>query len=100
MTTLARLQRWYASQCNGDWEHYAQVKIETVDNPGWRVKIDLVDTDLEGVPFAEISNLEPETDWIRCWVEDGQFQGAGGAPMFEAILAHFLDWAEGVTPSF
>ena len=30
-----RLQKWYKSQCNGDWEHSFGIKIETLDNPGW-----------------------------------------------------------------
>ena len=98
MTTLARLQRWYALQCNGDWEHPFGLKIETLDNTGWSVEINLTDADLEGMPFAEVSDLDPEADWIRCSVEDGEFQGAGGASMFETILGHFLDWAEGVSP--
>jgi Immunity protein 53 len=97
MTTIARLQRWYLSQCDGDWEHYSQVKIDTLDNPGWRVAINLMDTALEGMPFAEVSDLEPEADWIRCWIEGGQFQGAGGAGMLETILGHFLDWAESIS---
>ena len=25
----------FANECDGDWEHENQVKIETVDNPGW-----------------------------------------------------------------
>lgn len=29
------LQKWYKSQCDGDWEHEYGIKIETVDNPGW-----------------------------------------------------------------
>ena len=46
MTTLARLQRWYASQCDGDWEHHSDVEIGTLDNPGWSVDIDLADAAL------------------------------------------------------
>lgn len=31
---LERLERWYAAQCNGDWEHTYGVKIGYLDNPG------------------------------------------------------------------
>ncbi len=96
MTTLDRLQRWYAAQCDDDWEHQQGVEISTLDNPGWRVVIDLEGTPLAGIAFAEVSDLGPEADWIRCWVEGGRFHGAGGANMLDAILGHFLDWAEGV----
>lgn len=35
---LGRLERWYAAQCNGDWEHTYGITIETLDNPGWTFK--------------------------------------------------------------
>src|SRR3954469_18783567 len=44
---LDQLQRWYAQHCNGEWEHSYGISIQTLDNPGWRVKIDLHQTDLE-----------------------------------------------------
>ena len=50
MSTLARLEAWYLRQCNGDWEHLYGVTIETLDNPGWSVTIDLTGTKLERVP--------------------------------------------------
>ena len=37
---LLRLQRWYVSRCDGEWEHGMGVRIETLDNPGWQVVID------------------------------------------------------------
>ena len=47
MDTLAWIENWYQSQCHGDWEHDYGIKIETLDNPGWRVVIDLAGTELE-----------------------------------------------------
>ena len=38
------LQSWYEKQCNSDWEHNYGIKIETLDNPGWSITVDLVDT--------------------------------------------------------
>src|SRR5262245_45197449 len=38
---LERLQRWYDSRCDGRWEHDYGIEIETCDNPGWLVRIDL-----------------------------------------------------------
>jgi hypothetical protein len=40
------LQQWYLAECNGDWEHSYGVHIETLDNPGWMLKVDLRDTSL------------------------------------------------------
>lgn len=44
MNMIAWLSEWYKSNCDGDWEHYYGIKIDTIDNPGWKVDIDLVDT--------------------------------------------------------
>ncbi len=38
---LRKLQNWYAAECDGDWEHQYGIKIDTIDNPGWRVEIEL-----------------------------------------------------------
>jgi len=50
---LVQLPQRYRGQCDGDWEHSYGVKIETLDNPGWLVTIDLTDTTLGGVAAEE-----------------------------------------------
>ena len=94
LPTLQRLQNWYQAHCNGAWEHKAGVTIETLDNPGWSVRIQLAGTSLEGREFTEISDMDPDSDWIRCWLEDSSFLGVGGPRQLERILTTFLDWAE------
>ena len=91
---LDGLQRWYESQCDGDWEHTYGIRIETLDNPGWLVDIPLAETELEGRPFPTIRNPEPERDWLFCEVREGQFRGRGGPGMLSTILRTFLDWAQ------
>ncbi len=84
MNTLRALQEWYISQCNGDWEHQYGVKIGTLDNPGWYLKIDLVDTDLSGKTFPGLEygvgkNSEASgNNWIACKTENDQFVAYGG----------------------
>ena len=41
MDILQDLAKWYTAQCNGEWEHSCGLKIDTLDNPGWIVTIDL-----------------------------------------------------------
>jgi hypothetical protein len=93
MNTLARLQQWYAAQCDGHWEHAYGVKIDTLDNPGWSVTIDVEGTPLEGRPFEKVEIDRSDADWIDCRVEKGRFQGAGGAGNLDELLTVFLDWA-------
>ena len=97
---LMWLTRWYAAQCDGDWEHSYGVEIQTLDNPGWLFKVDLTDTNLAGKPFATFAvNMEasagaPAASWYHCAVEGGQFQAVGGAHDLMTLLGIFRAWAE------
>ena len=97
MHHLKDLQAWYLGQCDGDWEHQSGVRIETLDNPGWSVSINLTDTDLQDAEFKEISDLDPPDKWIRCWVENHEWRGVGGPLMLGTILEKFLAWAQQVS---
>lgn len=100
MTALLRLQQWYARQCNGEWEHHRGVTIQSCDNPGWWVKIELRGTALERVPFERVAenvdeaNLQKGTRWLVCHVTGGVWNGAGDETKLERILEVFLSWAE------
>ena len=91
---LSALQTWYAAQCDGDWEHQEGVEIGTLDNPGWRLEIDLAGTSLEGVEFRDVEeNYEHKTEWLRCWIAENKFQAAGGPRQLTRMIRIFLDWA-------
>ena len=97
MDELQQLQDWYISQCNQDWEHTYGVKIDTLDNPGWTLEVDLRETELAGRSFEPLSrgDTEDDADWIRCKVEQEKFMGAGGANNLTELLRVFLTWAAG-----
>jgi hypothetical protein len=100
MNALARLERWYHTQCNGEWEHTYGVKVDTLDNPGWSVAINLHGTALAARPFPEHrygveKDGEPSgEDWVECKVEGETFIGFGGPFKLQEVLEVFLDWAE------
>ena len=91
---LAELQVWYLSNCDGYWEHGYGVKIETLDNPGWQVQIELADTKLAGKSFDKLEIERSEDDWVVCWVEGSTFQTACGPENLEETLKVFLDWSK------
>ena len=66
-TKLYELQKWYASQCDGDWEHSNGIKIMSIDNPGWHVAINLTDTELEGKQVDLIQIERTEEDVITSY---------------------------------
>lgn len=86
MMQLSRICSWYASQCNGQWEHEFGIKIETVDNPGWSVEVDLAHTDLEAAvldrQFVEVS----ERQWHSTEISDKKFHGACDPDNLEIVL--------------
>lgn len=91
--TLAGIQNWYQSYCDGYWEHEYGISIDTLDNPGWRVKIDLIGTKLEIKEFQEIKFNDSDDDWIFCKVENSKFIGASDSQKLEKILQIFLEWS-------
>jgi hypothetical protein len=92
MNALRWLQEWYIQNCDGDWEHCYGIKIGTLDNPGWFIDIDLVDTYLEDEKFEKIVLQRSENDWIHCHIVDGVFKGGGGPLNLEEIIEIFQNW--------
>ena len=88
--TLAWLQRWFRSQCDGEREHDKGVRIDTLDNPGWSVNADI----------ATMSAREPidvernDDDWIKCEVREDHFYGCGGPENLQEILEVLRTWVE------
>ncbi len=98
---LSRLQAWYKSQCNGEWEHAYGVSLKTLDNPGWRLTIDIKATPLETRTFEriEFQSTSDEDDWYQCWIDHAdkrqpKFSAAGGPHNLSRMIEIFLDWAE------
>ncbi|MDL2225934.1 immunity 53 family protein [Eubacteriales bacterium OttesenSCG-928-M02] len=94
MDILVWLQEWYKSQCDGDWEHLYGVKIDNIDNPGWSVIIDLLDTNVEFKEFKKIFIDHGDDSWITCFIRDGKFHGVGDSNRLLEILTIFRDWVE------
>jgi hypothetical protein len=93
--TLAQLSAWYLRHCDGDWEHQSGIEISTLDNPGWRVTVDLEGTELEPMSFTTCEDsYEDEVRWLRCWREGLQFNAACGPERLEDAIRIFLSWAE------
>lgn len=99
MDSIQELEQWYLSQCNDDWEHTYGIEIGTLDNPGWELRVDLSDTDLEDKDFQEYSyGVGDEAgnsgdDWLVTKLEEGKFVGFGGPKKLGEIIKIFLGWA-------
>jgi len=92
--TLNWLQNWFYSQCNGDWEHNTNVIIKNLDNPGWKISINLIDTDWENKILERVIIERSENDWISYKIENNIFQIACGPLNLEEAIAIFREWVE------
>jgi hypothetical protein len=90
--SLSTLERWYASQCNGEWEHGYGVRIYTLDNPGWRARIGLHDTKKQGAKLERVSVTRSENNWISYWAKDEEFQIACGSENLSEAIDIFVAW--------
>lgn len=88
------MEEWYQKYCDGDWEHDEHFSISNIDNPGWRISVNLVGTDCENKKFEKIKVEKTDTDWYHCFLRDGKFEAAGGPRNLLDMLTTFKNWAE------
>ncbi len=88
------LLNWFRDHCDGDWEHGSGIHIDTLDNPGWSISINLEGTELEGVEFKEIQVDRSDIDWFICFIKNGKFEGRCGISNFPEILSVFRKWVD------
>ena len=99
MNTFEALQHWYQKQCDGHWEHRYGVTIQSLDNPGWLLTVDLVDTPLQDTPFGNLTEYaEDSQNWVDCRRKGNVFHGACGPLQLERVVRIFLDWADRSVP--
>ena len=91
---LAWLQSWYALQCDGGWEHTYGVKIDTLDNPGWTLQIELHHTSLQSRSLERVTVQRDEHDWLHAWTQDETFHAACGPLNLSEAIYTFRRWAE------
>lgn len=91
---LVWLQGWFARQCDGDWEHGSGVVIETLDNPGWSLRIDLDGTTRQLTPFERVEVHRSEHDWCVAWVDDSAFHAACGPLNLGEAIHLFRAWCQ------
>lgn len=95
MTNLQWLQEWLLENCNMDSsDHDYDISIETLDNPGWHIRIQVQDTKLENEKFEKIAiQREDENNWLHCKVEDKTFESACGPRNLDEVISIFKEWA-------
>ena len=94
MEALEWLQGWYQANCDENWEHSYGVVIESLDNPGWSVSVDLSGTPQAKKNFNDIKFERTEDNWVHCRVQNNKFEGFGGSGNLKEIVLAFRHWCE------
>jgi len=96
--TLTWLSEWYSTQCYEAWAEEFGVSIDTLDNPGWSIKIDLEGTELEDRYFENLKIERSDNDWLFCAVKSKKFKAHCGPKNLNEALLVFRQWAENKNP--
>lgn len=90
-----RLEEWFESNCDGDWEHGSGIRIETLDNPGWMIRFDLTRTRMQDIKIERVSNQGPSNNtWIDYWADGSTLYLACGPRSLRDALQTALDLLE------
>jgi hypothetical protein len=75
------------------------IKIGTIDNPGWRITINVWGTELQDIPFEEVSHglSEEEEIWWHRKKEKSSFQAACSPTNFNKVITIFNEWVSAVS---
>jgi len=90
--TFKWLEDWLTSQADGEWEHRYGIRIESLDNPGWSVMIDIGKASSPSRSFEPVIVERSESDWLQCRVVDGRFEGFGDTRKLAEIIEIFREW--------
>lgn len=90
---------WFVENCDGYWEHENQIKIYTIDNPGWALDIDLLGTDLENLELEYTLFENSELDWFGYSVKNSKFSAIGGPSKLLEIINVFKKLVENSSKS-
>jgi hypothetical protein len=83
---------WYEQQCNGQWEHEFGVRVESIDNPGWEIEINLTGTKLEHMNFEEDTFEESTSNWYHCRKDNSNFEAACSPQNLLKVINIFMRW--------
>ena len=88
------ISEWYENNCDGEWEQNYGITIDTLDNPGWSISIDLIDLDIEfsSIPWTFIE--KSQNDWYGYKIENGKFEASGDPTKLTFLLNKFKEIVE------
>lgn len=88
------LQNWYYQLCDGEWEHENRIRIESIDNPGWSIEIDISKCGSDILPKSWTLYELSDNNWIGFKIHDHIFYAAGDPFKLELLISLFRELTE------
>lgn len=89
---FTRLDAWYAEQCDGEWEHEFGIKIQTLDNPGWLIQVDLSGTGSEGATLPANLDEDESGTWVHSSADGTELRVACSPRAMEKAMRVVLEF--------
>lgn len=89
------LQRFFLSNCDGEWEHERGCKIESMSDPGWIFQFDLTGTPHDRKALEELEDRTGPLVWLKCKVENGVFEAQCSPKRLNECIDILRDLVEG-----
>lgn len=90
---LAYLQQWFLEQCDGEWEEDYGVVLETLNNPGWHLRVPLTDTPLAGRTYDRRLHGHSTERWVDLRSDGTTFDAACGPLALQDVIDGFRAFA-------
>ena len=88
------IQNWFKNNCDGDWEKAEVILINTTENPGWEVEIDISNTSIANMNINWILNENGAQDWYGVKIENQKFNATGDSGKLKFLLGLFKEMIE------
>lgn len=98
MGLLNWLQGWYIQECVNNKKYNLDeiINIDTIDNPGWHIRINLKATKFTRKILDEINVDNGDDDWVFIKLDKGVFEGVGDKNKLVYILEIFKTWCQNI----
>jgi hypothetical protein len=91
---LKWLQNWFFQNCDGKWEKEQRLLIETIDNPGWLLTLQLKNSINDNNAIEDLSIERTEKNWCQSYIKNNEFVAVGGPFNLTEILYCFRSFVE------
>ena len=89
---LTILQNWFASKCDGNWEHCYGFSLGNLDNPGWCLE---VSGENNKIPINyKYENEKDDNDWIHIISSQTEFKGYCSNNKLDELFEFFQTWID------